>query len=301
MTQHITLLVNPTAGGRPAVTATRLLRHLRGGGADVTVVAGRSPQDGARLAREATAAGTDALVAVGGDGVVHTALSGAVGTEVPLAAVPAGTGNDIARAFGMPRSPRAAATAILNGRYVVADTVRVAGQHYLSVLACGLDSRVNERVNGLPVSIGRAGYLYGLLAELRTFSPIRFILDVDGEPLVAEGMCVAVGNTSTYGGGMRVCPGAAYDDGLLEVVLVHAVPRTTFLRLFPRVYTGTHPGLDNVTVLRGHRVTIATSGTGASPAVGYADGERIAETPLTCEVVPGSVRMLTAAALSRTS
>ncbi len=102
---------------------------------------------------------------------------------------------------------------------------------------------------------------------------------------------------------MRVCPGAAYDDGLLEVVLVHAMPTSTFLRLFPRVYTGTHPelGSASITLLRGRRITIATTCVGATPVVGHADREPIAEPPLTCEAIPRPVRMLTAAAPSRTS
>ncbi|WP_046468208.1 diacylglycerol/lipid kinase family protein [Allosalinactinospora lopnorensis] len=302
MTQNIAILVNPTAGsGRSAVTATRLIRSLRERGAEATVIAGRSAEDSVRLAREAVRAAPDALVAVGGDGLVHTALQGVVGTGVPLGVVPTGTGNDIAREFGLPRSVPAAVETILDGRAVAVDTVRAGGRHYLSVLACGFDSRVNERVNGFRLSLGRASYLVGLLAELRTFTPIRYVLEVDGEPLVAEGMCVAVGNTASYGGGMRICPDAVYDDRLLDVVFVHAMSRPAFLRFFPRVFRGTHPELDEITVLRGRTVTIATEGAGGPPTVGYADGERLTETPITCEAIPGSVRVLTASAPPRTS
>ncbi|CAM3892162.1 YegS/Rv2252/BmrU family lipid kinase [Nocardiopsis rhodophaea] len=294
MAQQIALLVNPAAGrGRSAVVGARLLSALRGRGADVSVHIGRSPADTVRLARDVVAEGPDALAVVGGDGLVHGALQAVVGTDVPLGIVPAGTGNDIARAFAVPRSVPEAAEAILNGRTTDADTVAAGGRYYLSVLACGFDSRVNERVNGFRFGLGRMNYLIGLAAELSSFSPLPFTVEVDGERLEAEGMLVAVGNTSSYGGGMRVCPGAVADDGLLEVVFVHAVPRASFLRFFPHVFDGSHTGLDEVTVLRGRTVAISAPDRAARPVVGYADGERLAELPITCEVVPRSVRVLT--------
>ncbi|WP_017591399.1 diacylglycerol/lipid kinase family protein [Nocardiopsis potens] len=295
MPSSVSLLVNPASGsGRAAVAAGRVLTGLRALGAEPTVLIGRSAADSARLAREAVRKRPDALVAVGGDGMVHTALQAVAGTDVPLGVVPAGTGNDIARELGIGRSATEAAERIARGYTVPADTVHCTGRgvdlHYLSVLACGFDSRVNERVNGFSVPMGRAGYLVGLAAELRSFRPIPYRIEVDGEVLEAEGMLAAVGNTRCYGGGMKVCPGARYDDGLLEVVFVHAVAVSDFVRFFPRVFGGTHTELDEVTVLRGRRVTITTGG--GTPVAGYADGERVGDTPLTCEIAPKSVRVL---------
>ena len=118
MTSHIALLVNPASGRRrAAVTAVRLKEALREAGARVHVYTGKSAADSRRMARLAASDGPDALVAVGGDGLVHQALQGVVDTGVPLGVVPTGTGNDIARAFGSPRgSARAVAEALLAGR-----------------------------------------------------------------------------------------------------------------------------------------------------------------------------------------
>lgn len=290
----VALLVNPAAGRRrAAVAAAALLDRLRARGAEVRVAAGESASDSARLAERLVADRPDALVAVGGDGLVHLALQALVGTDVPLGVVGAGTGNDIARELGLPRAPDAAARAVLAGHTRRIDTVAAAGRHYLSVLACGFDSRVNERVNGFRVRTGRLDYVAGVLAELGSFTPLHYTLDVDGRRLEAEGMLVAVGNTRCYGGGMRVCPDARPDDGLLDVVLVRRVGRARFLRLFPRVFTGSHTGLPEVTVLRGRRVAVAADG--AVDVVAHADGERLAAPPLVCEAVPGSVRVLAAA------
>jgi diacylglycerol kinase (ATP) len=294
MPPHIALLVNPHSGRRrAAVAAVRLKEALRETGARVHVYTGRSAADSRRMARLAASDRPDALVAVGGDGLVHQALQAVVGTEVPLAVVPTGTGNDIARALGRPEgSAQNVAEAVLRGRTRPVDAVRLrladgTQRYFLSVLACGFDARVNERVNGFRYRIGRAGYVAGLLAELRSFHPIDYDIEVDGRRIAEPGMLVAVGNTSAYGGGMRVCPDALPDDGLLDVVFVRQASLGRFLSVFPRVFNGSHTGLDEVVVERGRTVTIR----GAAGAA-YADGERIGEPPLVCEVVPKAVEML---------
>lgn len=291
---HIALLVNPKSGRRrAAVTAVRLKEALREAGARVHVYSGGSAADSRRLARLAAADAPHALVAVGGDGLVHQALQGVVGTGVPLAVVPAGTGNDIARAFGRPRgSVRDVAAAILRGRTRSVDCVRVeladgTRRHFLSVLACGFDARVNERVNGFRFRIGRAGYLAGVIAELGSFKPARYEVDVDGRVIDEPGMLVAVGNTTSYGGGMKVCAAAEPDDGLIDVVFGRETPLARFLLLFPLVFTGGHLDRPEIVSERGRTVTIRAEGVPV-----YADGERLGGAPLVCEVVPKSVEML---------
>ncbi|MDE3723616.1 YegS/Rv2252/BmrU family lipid kinase [Nocardiopsis sp. N85] len=294
MPPHIALLVNPRSGRRrAAVTAVRLKEALRDAGARVHVYSGESAADSRRMARLAAADDPDALVAVGGDGLVHQALQGVVGTGVPLAVVPTGTGNDIARAFGRFRgSAQDLAAAVLRGRTRSVDCVRVeladgTRRHYLSVLACGFDARVNERVNGFRFKVGRVGYLVGLLAEMRAFRPVHYEIDVDGRRVDGPGMLVAIGNTSSYGGGMKVCAAAEPDDGLIDVVFLKEAPMGRFLRLFPLVFTGGHLDLPEVLVERGRTVTVR-----AESVPVYIDGERLGEPPLVCEVVPKSVEML---------
>ncbi|MFE0426136.1 diacylglycerol kinase, partial [Streptomyces sp. NPDC058953] len=108
-----------------------------------------------------------------------------------------------------------------------------------------------------------------------------------GVPRAAEAILVAVGNGDSYGGGMRICAGAALDDGLLDVVVVADCDRRTLLRVFPRVYRGTHLDHPKVTVHRARSVRLAAEGLTA-----YADGERLGPLPLTAECVPGAVRVL---------
>ena len=295
-TPEVTLLVNPAAGrGRGARAADPAAAALGEAGFRVRRVVGRDAADAVRLAREAVAGGTAALVAVGGDGMVSLALQAVATTATPLGVVPVGTGNDLARACGLPlRDPQAAARAIAAaltaGQAARLDLGLVRDTWFGGVLASGFDSRVNDRGNRMRWPRGRLRYDLAMLAELAALRPIPYRIRLDDGPwqeLAAT--LVAVGNGPCYGGGMRICAGAELDDGLFDMTVVGPCSRATLLRVFPRVYRGTHLGHPAVTVLRARRVSLAAEVTG------YADGEPLGPLPLTAACVPGAVRLLAAA------
>ncbi|WP_314221930.1 diacylglycerol kinase [Streptomyces zaehneri] len=294
MTSEITLFVNPAAGrGRGAHAARPAASALRAAGYTVRTVLGVDAGDALVRARAAVADGTGALIAVGGDGLAHLALQAVAGTRTPLGLVAAGTGNDFARALGLPvRDPAAAARlvadALKGARIRDIDLGRVGDRWFGTVLASGFDSRVNDRGNRMRWPVGRARYDLAMLVELAAFRPFpyRITLD-DGAVREVEATLVAVGNGSSYGGGMRICPGADLTDGLFDVTVVGDCRRTTLLRVFPKVYRGTHVDHPKVTVLRAAKVEIAAAGVS-----GYADGERLGELPLTARCVPGAVRLI---------
>ncbi|MEV6152033.1 YegS/Rv2252/BmrU family lipid kinase [Nonomuraea sp. NPDC052129] len=295
MAPQLVLLVNPAArGGRTVRLLGPVARRLRAGGAEVSVIVGDSAADALERACAAVAERPDALVAFGGDGLVHLAVQAVAGTDVPLGIIPAGTGNDIANALGVPRKdPIAAARTVLRGRSRLVDAARVrtgrAEELFAGVVCCGFDSRVNERANGLTWPPGMARYLLATVQELRRFRPIAFRVTFDdGEPIEREAMLVAVGNTSSYGAGMRVCPDARPDDGLLDVMILEAVSTAEFVRVFPSVYRGSHVSHQAVSVRRVRSVRLE-----APDVVAYADGERIGPSPITCEIQPGALRVIT--------
>ncbi|MEV5507235.1 diacylglycerol kinase [Streptomyces orinoci] len=296
MTSDLTLFVNPTAGrGRGARAALPAARVLRRAGYSVRTVLGMDAPDALRRAREAVAAGTGALIAVGGDGLVSLALQAVAGTGTPLGVVAVGTGNDFARANGLPvRDGEAAARLIAaslkedGGRPRDLGLVTGSGTWFGTVLASGLDSRVNDRGNRLRFPRGRLRYDLALLAELAALRPIRYRMRLDDGPeQELEATLVAVGNGSCYGGGMRICADARLDDGLFDITVVGPCHRRTLLTVFPRVYRGSHLGHPKVTVHRAARVSLA-----AEAVTGYADGEPLGPLPLTAEAVPGAVRVL---------
>ncbi|GAA1286285.1 diacylglycerol kinase [Planotetraspora silvatica] len=278
-----------------------VVQRLRQGGRPVSVIVGTSPEDALERARSVVADGPDALVAFGGDGLVHLALQAVAGTDVPLGIIPAGTGNDIAGALGISRrDPIAAAGIVTEGRPRLIDAARLGigsgsgpgssedgGEWFAGVLACGFDSRVNERANEMTRPPGMAKYVVALMRELRSYAPIPFRVTLDGEVIEQEAVLVAVANTSSYGAGMRVCPDARPDDGLLDVLILGAMSRGEFLRTFPRVYRGSHLSHPAVTVRRARNVTIE-----APDVIAYADGERVGAAPVSCSIVPGALRVL---------
>jgi diacylglycerol kinase (ATP) len=287
--EQVALLINPGSdrgrGLRVGVEAAREFRRL---GTTVDVLIGSDVSESAALAGAAVDRGCGALVVCGGDGIVHTALQAVAGSPVPLGVVPAGSGNDFARAVGLPLGDLTGAVGVVvAGTAVPIDLGRAGDRWFGTVLAAGFDSRVNDRMNRMRWPRGRTRYHVAILRELASFRPIPFVLEMDGVRRELEGMLVAVGNGSNYGGGMRICPAATLRDGLLDVTVVTTISRVKLARLFPSVYSGRHMLRPEVLTFRCESVTVSAANVG-----GYADGEFIAQLLVTCSAVRGAVRVL---------
>lgn len=278
MDEHIAVLSNPSAGkGRAAAAADAAIARLRSEGARVAAYAGSSALDTSRLAAEALAKKPSALVVVGGDGTLSGILQVATSQDVPIVFVAAGTGNDFARAVGLPRGDAGAAASLALygvprsvdvGEVRSGDEVRL----FLTVAALGFDAKVTDRTDRLRWPRGELRYYLALIIELVRLRPMNFRLSVDGgAPRDAPGTLIAIGNTASYGGGMPVCAGAQPDDGLLDVVHVGALGRMRLLRVFPRLLRGTHLTLPEVSHVRATQVSVTED-----DLVVYADGERVA-------------------------
>lgn len=296
MSHAVVLIANPAAGrGRSVARALEAGRLLEREGMAASVVLPGSAHQAKEAACQAVDDGAAAVVACGGDGTMHAVLQGVAGSQVPLAILGCGTGNDNAHELQTParlgRWAPAVVSALRADRCRIIDLGRAtvgSEQHwFMGVLSTGFDSSVNERANRMSWPRGRSKYLVGIAAELASFVPVPYLVRVDAEQHADEGMLVCVGNGSRYGGGMRVCPEACLDDGLLELTWLERVPKATFLRVFPTVFRGTHVRHPAVRTLRGERIHVDGPGQ-----VAYADGERIGPLPVDVEVVPGALRVL---------
>jgi len=294
VTKRIGLIINPTSDkGRGAALGLELASRLKTEGHEVVDLSDETASGARDRALAGIAAGLDVLAVTGGDGTVNLWVNLCAGTETVLAIVAAGTGNDIARALQLPLRDALGAARVISG-----GTVRTidAGLHtdahgvehwFAGVLGAGFDSVVNERANSWGWPKGPMRYNLAIARELPVFKPIPYVIEVDGVRHSTQAMLVAVGNGPSYGGGMRVCPDASFDDGLFDILIVHQISTFEFLKVFPKVFSGKHVGHPAVEILRGGKVRLEASGI-----VSYADGERFAPLPMVTQIVPAALNVL---------
>lgn len=294
--RRIGVAINPTASfGATRAVGPLVLDALERSGHQVV----RLQEAGVEQLRHAVVTeierGLDALVVVGGDGMVSLAVEAVRDSGLPFGVIPSGTGNDIARGLGIPLGdPEAAIANLLRAlegepRVIDAGTVTdgTGTKWFVGAVSAGFDALVNERANRMRRPRGRSRYTIAILRELLALRARRYELVVDGAPEVVHAVLIAVANNTSIGGGMLIAPQADLADGHFDLFVVAPVSRTRFLRLFPKVFSGSHTHLDIVRLSRVRSVSIAAGGVTA-----YADGERIGPLPVTIEVVPGALRIL---------
>jgi diacylglycerol kinase (ATP) len=296
-TGPVAILANPDAGrGRHRAEIPAALDRLRATGADLDMLQADTIDGAIAACRDAIARGAAALVAIGGDGTVNLAMQAAAGTGVGFGAIPAGTGNDFVREIGLPvdiaEAADAAAAAIETGKRRRVDLARMVPMSgpqrwFGAVLGAGFDAIVNERANRMRFPRGPRRYDIAIVAELLRLRPRHYTMTLDGESLEFDAVLVAIANTPSYGGGMRICPDADATDGLLDLVVVGPIGRGTFVRIKPRVYAGTHVNHPAVTSYRAKTITIEAQGITA-----YVDGERSSPLPVTVYAEPAALTLL---------
>lgn len=281
------LIVNPTAGrGHAGKQVREIATRLRQYGlTDIVWRHTTARGHACALAREAAQQGVPLVVAVGGDGTLHEVVNGLLGTSSSLGLIPFGTGNDFARALGLHGDLDAACRAAAQGSTRLFDVGTVLGQgmdsprHFLVICGTGYVAQTARTVNaGIRFLSGAAAYVLGAILTLRTFRPFQLTLTLDdAPPQVSSAMFVSLCNTETTGGGMKIAPGARADDGLLDICLVRAVPKTTLLYQLTQVFAGRHVGHPAVSMLRASRVRLDAD----PPQPLLIDGEVVGTTPAT--------------------
>ncbi|MEV5428083.1 YegS/Rv2252/BmrU family lipid kinase [Streptomyces sp. NPDC052701] len=291
--RQFTAVVNPAAGGSSGTAALLpLARLLREAGARLDTQYSRSLQHAGDLARRAGEQG-HVVLAVGGDGMAGRVGGALSGTGSVLGLVPAGRGNDFARALGLPADAPSLAALLLNGSPRPVDTIRVesavhAGVSVLGSVYAGIDAVANRYANETRLLRGAASYYAGGLRAVTTWRPACYRVTVDGEVHERRGYTVVAANSGFYGFGRRIAPGARVDDGLLDVVVIRHAPRRLFFAVMNELKTGEHLERPEVEVLRGREIRIE-----ADRALPYgADGEVDAALPVRVCVQPGALNVL---------
>jgi diacylglycerol kinase (ATP) len=228
------------------------------------------------------------LIAVGGDGLVNLCLQLVAEKPICLGVIPAGTGNDFARATGFNGKSvdeifsifsRSKPVKIDLGKAVSADE----SKWFVQVLSTGFDATVNSLANKMTWPRGKSKYTIATILILSRFKSIPYMVEIDGRIFEQNAMLLAVANGESYGGGMRICPGASNSDGIFDVLIVKPVTKIVLLTIFPKVFKGNHIPHPKIDVYKGKYIKIS------SPTVAYADGEFVSQLPLEVTNVPNAL------------
>ena len=281
------LVINPVSGqGKGANLGTYVAGYLNSRKIDYEIIIGKNAVDqGDSLQRFiARYPNCDGVIAVGGDGLFHLVLQKTTPAQIPLAIIPAGTGNDFVRTLGWPLTEiDTLLNAILNAKPASVDLGLVDGEWFGAILSTGFDSIVNEKANAMSWPKGPMKYNVAIAIELPRFSPRHYDITLDDRTISTQAMLIAVSNGRSYGGGMLVCPDADIRDGLFDVMVLHPISKMEFTKVFPKVFKGTHVTHPAVEIVRSRKVTISAK------AVAYADGERIGQLPISAECISGAL------------
>jgi YegS/Rv2252/BmrU family lipid kinase len=279
--RRILIILNPAAG-RPRSAARRLRRFIaaleRQGCSIVLRRAGSLRSDAERLAREAEA-DFDAIVSAGGDGTLNAVVNGLTGSPTPIAVLPLGTVNVLAREIGLPRRSAELATLITESPARPIWPGRIAGRIFLMMASVGFDSETVAGVHlGLKARAGRLAFAWAALIRLWHYRPCELVVRADGIEHRAAGLIAAKGRF--YAGPFVVAPDARLAEPSFELVLFRRAGRLAVLRYAAALFLGRIPRLKGVAILRARSVTV--TGDRAVPV--QADGEIVGQLPLTIEI-----------------
>jgi diacylglycerol kinase (ATP) len=292
------VIVNPIAGSGRAARLLPWIRERLALRPDAQLHITSAPGDAEELAARAAEGGSDRIVAVGGDGTVQELVNGCLRerSNAAIGIVPVGSGNDLARSLDLPADPAEAWTVAIGRatrRIDAAAAVNGDGRRrwFVSAGGIGFDAQVAAAMaTRRGWQSGRVGYLLTTLSELRRFDNRRLRIVLDGEPLERRVLLVAIANGPYYGGGMRIAPDAAPDDGWLDLCVVGDISRLTAIRELPNLYRGTHVRNPAISMHRARSVEV--DGDGRTRA--HLDGEPFGSLPLRVEVRPGALEVAAA-------
>jgi diacylglycerol kinase (ATP) len=296
----VVFVVNPASGNGAAGKTwerTRELAAARGLDGDALVT--EAPGHAVELARGAAESGARLVVAVGGDGTINEIVNGllAAGTsEVELAVVPRGTGDDFARTFGIPTDVESALAVAANGQARPVDVGRAtyavdegtAERYFANFAGAGISGAIARRGARTSRRLGaKAAYMWATVAVFLRWSSVPMRIELDGELREGQMFEVVVSNGMYAAGGMKIAPEARPDDGQFDAVLIGDVSKADFVTTFPKIYRGRHTSHPKIDVVRAS--TIAVDASQPLPVV--LDGEQPGTTPARFEIVPGALKL----------
>ena len=277
----IYLLINPAAGrGKGDRLNASIIDNVRSHFADINILSASSIAETQSLLQNVVDHGAEKLIVAGGDGIVHLAIQAIAGSSTALGIIPSGSGNDFARAVGIPMGVKEASEVAFSEASKI-DLLKVGSQWVASVLTFGFSSDVNTRANRMQRPKGPSRYTFATLFCLPKLQSRNLELHVDEKVYKFNLVLGTVANTSDFGGGMKIAPDADPTDGNSNLTLVTSIGRIELLRFFRRVFDGSHLLHPKVHTLEGNKIEIITEGFDI-----WGDGELIGVSPIRIELIP---------------
>jgi YegS/Rv2252/BmrU family lipid kinase len=284
----IAIVINPVSGSRGGADRGRARAELAAAALDrsgvdgeifVTDRAGHAHD----LARAAVDRGATRVIAWGGDGTVNEVGRALLRAPAALGIVPAGSGNGLARALGLPRRPEAALSHAFDAPTALIDAGELAGHVFVNVAGLGFDALVAHAFSRRGGARGLQRYVRVVSRELFGYRPSTYRVSIDGETHEYRAFLLSIANGPQWGNGARIAPGARFDDGLLDIVIAQAPGALAALLQVPRLFTGTIDRAAGVITRRAAAVTIGID----PPCLAHVDGE-----PVVCDTSELQVRVI---------
>jgi diacylglycerol kinase (ATP) len=303
MKLHAKIIVNPAAGANSTHRKWSSIRSLlKNAGLSFDYQFTEGKGHGIELAKTAAGDGYHYLVAVGGDGTVHEVANGILQTanskETTLGIISTGTGSDLSRSVGISSDYTKACSSLTNPHRMIIDIGLVKysknGQaqqrYFVNSAGIGFDAAVVGTTERIPkVFGGTIPYLTGLILSLFGYKNKMVTFNIGDRPVEqTKVLSMVVANGRFFGGGMQIAPEAKLDDGLFDMVIVGDFAKTELLRIFPRVYKGTHLTYPKVRLEKETRISIESK----QKFLLHADGELLGEGPVSFQIFPRALNLV---------
>jgi YegS/Rv2252/BmrU family lipid kinase len=299
------VIINPNAGnGKGEKDWDKISALLKTEGIPYSVKFTERKGHAIQLSEEAISAGFRKIITIGGDGTLNEVVNGVFlnnicpTTDITLALIPVGTGNDWGRMFGIPLNYEIAVKIIHDDKRLVHDVGLISyynggekkNRYFINIAGLGFESVVVKKTN-FQKDNGHGGkliYFYNLLSSLLSYKNTRAEINIDGEISHAEVFSLNVGNGRYCGGGMRQTPRALPDDGLLDVTVINGMGKFEIIRNLKILYDGTilhHPKIDGY---KCKNIKVSSE----SLMYAEADGESLGQTPAEFSIIPGGINIV---------
>lgn len=284
----IAIILNETAAsGKAARQLGAIENYLAETDTHCSVLRTQYPGHATLLARRCAEEGFETVFSMGGDGLAQEVARGLYGTATPMGILPAGTGNDFAKALSLPRNPLQALKQALAAKPRRIDVGLINGEVFLNIVGTGFDIQTLLWAHKFKfLGRGMISYLFGAICAVATFKPIRMEMTFDDEPLSQAITVITAANGQYFGGGMHVAPQASVTDGFLDVFYVDALPRLMIPFLLPRLIGGTAAALKVSHTRRCKKITLKSAGQ-----IMDVDGEFFPSDEVTIEIAEKSLQM----------